>query len=65
MVNKRWGKIYEPNDVDSTRTFVRYVGTQGGKYVYSLVGATPQQLDYRDGRGESSWAAQLTFNYDF
>jgi hypothetical protein len=65
LINKKWGRIYEPVDVDATRTFVRYVGMQGDAYVYSLVGAQPQQLDYRDGRGESSWAAQLTLNYEF
>jgi len=65
LLNKDWGEIYEPQDVEATRTFVRYVGTDNGKYVYSLVNGLPQPLNYRTGRGESSWAAQLTFNYQF
>ena len=57
--------IYEPQDVEATRTFVRYVGMQDGKYVYSLTDGQPQPLNYRTARGESSWAAQLTLTYQF
>ncbi len=65
LLNKRWGDIYESLDVEATRQFVRYVGMQGDKYVYSLTDAQPSALNYRTARGESSWAAQLTFKYEF
>jgi hypothetical protein len=65
LFNKKWGQLYEPFEVEATRQFVRYVGMENGKYVYSLVNGLPEQLNYRTSRGESSWAAQLTFHYQF
>ena len=65
LLNKRWGQVYEAQDVEATRQFVRYVGTQGGKYVYSLVNGQPSALNYRSAFGESSWAAQVTLKYEF
>ena len=63
LINRNWGEIYESLDVESTRRWVNYVGVQNGKYVYSV--NVPESLDYRDNRGESAWAAQLTLKYEF
>jgi hypothetical protein len=65
LVNRSWGQVYEALDVEATRRFVNYVGMQDGKYVYSLPAAGEERLELRNFRGESAWAAQLSFKYEF
>ncbi|MBP8098184.1 MAG: Oar protein, partial [Arenimonas sp.] len=64
LLNKDWGHIEEPFDVEATRRFVNYVGMKDGKYVYSLAQGV-DALALRNARGESAWAAQLTLRYEF
>ena len=67
MLNKKWGHI---NEVafqaagGQARSFVDYAGMQNGKYVYAV---RPQVEDYvvRQNKGESQWAIQATFKYEF
>ena len=69
LLNKRWGHINEipfSSNGGLTRSFVDYVGTDPatGKYIYS-VRPTIKSLDIRQAKGESQWAVQATFKYDF
>ncbi len=63
LINKDWGHVDEAFFPASNRNFVNYVGTQDGKYVYSL--GSLGDLQNRQARGESSWAAQVTLRYEF
>ena len=68
LVNKKWGHIYETPFTSTgglTRTFVDYVGLDpSGKYIYA-VRPTVKNYDIRQAKGESQWALQATFKYDF
>jgi hypothetical protein len=67
LLNKRWGRIDEigfQSNGGQPRSFVNFVGLDSaGRYIYSVgnVGDfTTRQL-----RGESQWALQATFRYEF
>ena len=47
------------------RHFLRFVGIDpaSGKYIYSV--RSPDDFTTRQVRGESQWAMQLTFRYEF
>ncbi|HEU5437152.1 MAG TPA: Oar protein, partial [Telluria sp.] len=69
LLNKKWGRINEvgfQSNGGLARSFVDYVGTDAatGKYIYAL---RPQveSYDVRQAKGESQWAVQATFKYDF
>ena len=69
LLNKKWGRINEvgfQSNGGLARSFVDYVGTDAatGKYIYAM---RPQveNLDVRQAKGESQWAVQATFKYDF
>ncbi|WP_426112144.1 carboxypeptidase regulatory-like domain-containing protein [Massilia sp. PWRC2] len=69
MLNKKWGHINEvgfQSNGGLARSFVDYVGTDAatGKYVYA-VRPQVESLDVRQVKGESQWAVQATFKYDF
>jgi len=68
LLNKKWGHINEVPFSSSggyTRGFVDYAGldTQG-RYVYSVRTQT-DDYNIRQVKGESQWAAQVTFSYEF
>jgi len=68
LLNRRWGHINEmafQGQGGQIRTFVNFVGIDpaSGKYVYSV--RDPDDFTVRQVRGESQWAAQLTFRYEF
>lgn len=64
LLNKDWGRI-EEFGFPFQRGIVEYGGIDAatGKYVYRFNGA--DETFFRDRRGESRWAAQLTFRYRF
>ena len=68
LLNKRWGRIDEiPFNAFGglPRAFVNFVGIDpAGKYVYS-VPTSVQDFSTRQVRGESQWALQATFRYEF
>jgi hypothetical protein len=69
LLNKKWGRINEVGFQSSgglARSFVDYVGTDAatGKYVYA-VRPQVESVDIRQAKGESQWAVQATFKYDF
>ena len=69
LLNKKWGRINEVGFQSSgglARSFVDYVGTDAatGKYIYA-VRPQVESLDVRQVKGESQWAVQATFKYDF
>ena len=68
LLNKRWGRIDEiPFNAFGglPRAFVNFVGIDpSGKYVYS-VPTSVQDFSTRQVRGESQWALQATFRYEF
>ena len=68
LLNKRWGRIDEmafQGQGGQSRTFVTFAGVDPatGKYIYSV--HNPDDFTTRQVRGESQWAAQLTFRYEF
>jgi len=67
LLNKKWGRIDEvafQSAGGQARSFVNYKGLDAqGRYIYSL-GAL-EDLTTRQARGESQWAMQLTFEYEF
>ena len=69
LLNKKWGHIMEQPFYSAggqSRGFVDYAGIDQatGKYVYSVRSAVdPYQI--RQVKGESEWAAQVTFKYEF
>jgi outer membrane receptor protein involved in Fe transport len=69
MFNKKWGRINEvlfQAQGGSARSFVDYVGLDKatGKYVYA-VRPQVENVDIRQAKGESQWAIQGTFKYEF
>ncbi|MFL6707422.1 MAG: TonB-dependent receptor domain-containing protein, partial [Massilia sp.] len=68
LLNKKWGHINEVGFQSSgglARSFVDYVGIDpSGKYIYA-VRPQVENLDIRQVKGESQWALQATFKYDF
>ena len=69
LLNKKWGRINEvgfQSNGGLARSFVDYVGTDAatGKYIYA-VRPQVESLDVRQVKGESQWAVQATFKYDF
>ena len=68
LLNKDWGHMDEvpfSSGGGQVRSFVNFVGIDPatGRYIYAVRG----EDDYvtRQTRGESQWAAQLTFRYEF
>ncbi len=68
LLNKRWGRTVEPDFTNSggrKRTFVNYGGLNAqGKYVYIVADAADDYIQ-RQVKGESQWALQVTFKYEF
>lgn len=62
MLNKRWGRIDEIA-FPLNRSFVNYTGMENGKYVYSV--GSLEDYTTRQNSGESQWAVQFTFRYEF
>ncbi|WP_147653732.1 TonB-dependent receptor [Vulcaniibacterium gelatinicum] len=75
LINKDWGQVEEiffQSNGGQARSFVNFAGIDPatGRYIYTLVRNssgqfTPEGFGLRDRRGESRWAAQLTFRYKF
>ena len=68
LLNKKWGRIDEmafQGQGGQIRTFVNFVGIDPatGKYIYSV--RNPDDFTTRQARGESQWAMQVTFRYEF
>jgi hypothetical protein len=67
LLNKKWGHINEVGFQSAggqARSFVDYAGMQNGKYVYA-VRPQVENYDIRQVKGESQWAIQATFKYEF
>jgi predicted DNA-binding WGR domain protein len=69
LLNKRWGRIDEigfQSNGGLPRAFANFVGIDpaSGKYVYQ-VPSTVTDFTTRQARGESQWALQATFRYEF
>ena len=68
LLNKKWGRIDEIafNAFGGLpRQFVNFVGLDpSGKYIYSVPTAV-QDFTTKQNRGESQWAMQATFRYEF
>ena len=68
MLNKKWGRINEvgfQGNGGTARSFVDYGGIDAsGKYVY-IVRPQVEELNVRQAKGESQWAVQATFKYEF
>jgi hypothetical protein len=75
LINKDWGQVEEiffQSNGGQARSFVNFAGVDPatGKYVYTLTrdrngNFSPEGFGLRDRRGESRWAAQVTFRYKF
>ena len=68
LLNKKWGHIDEmafQGQGGQSRGFVNFVGVDPTtrKYIYSV--RNPDDFTTRQARGESQWAMQLTFRYEF
>ncbi len=67
LLNKKWGRIDEINFNSlggQRRTFVNVVGIDpSGRYIYSV--GNVDDFTTRQLRGESQWALQATFRYEF
>ena len=67
LLNKRWGRIDEVGFQSAggqARSFVNYKGLDAqGRYIYSL--GTLEDYVTRQAKGESQWAMQVTFEYEF
>ena len=68
LLNRKWGHIDEmafQGQGGQIRTFVNFVGIDpaSGKYIYSV--RSPDDFTTRQVRGESQWAVQVTFRYEF
>ncbi len=70
LINKDWGHIdevaFQPAG-GQARSFVQYAGLDAnGKYIYRIGGNVPvEDFVTRQQRGESQWAVQATFRYEF
>lgn len=69
MINKKWGQIDEVAFQSAgglARSFVQFGGLDAsGKYIYRMTGVTTENFVTRQARGESQWAVQATFRYEF
>jgi hypothetical protein len=68
LINKDWGhvdEIFFQSDGGSARSFVNFAGIDpaSGRYIYDVVGL--EEFGRRDRSGESRWALQLGFRYQF
>jgi hypothetical protein len=68
LLNKRWGRIDEMafmGQGGQIRTFVNFVGIDPatGRYIYAV--RAPDDFTTRQVKGESQWAMQITFRYEF
>ena len=67
LLNKKWGRIDEigfQSNGGQPRSFVNFVGLDpAGKYIYSV--GNVGDFVTRQQRGESQWALQATFRYEF
>ncbi len=68
LISKRFGRIDEmafQGQGGQIRTFVNFVGIDpaSGRYIYSV--RNPDDFTTRQARGESQWAMQVTFRYEF
>lgn len=67
LLNKKWGHINEVGFQSAgatARSFVDYVGLDSsGKYIYKV--RDLETIDIRQVKGESEWAMQATFKYEF
>ena len=67
LLNKDWGRIDEiffQSSGGQARSFVNFAGVDpNGHYVYDVVNL--EKLGRRDNSGESRWAVQLGFRYEF
>jgi len=68
LLNKKWGRIEEvafQTNGAQARSFVDYVGLDAqGRYVYGVRTNVEDQV-VRQNKGESQWAIQATFKYEF
>jgi hypothetical protein len=68
LLNKKWGRINEvgfQTNGGQARSFVDFAGIDAsGKYIYRLRD-TVEPFDVRQVKGESQWAMQATFKYEF
>ena len=69
LIDKEWGRIdeiaFQPQGAQA-RSFVNYLGRDAqGRYIYGLDGRGLEDFVTRQNRGESQWAAQITFRYRF
>jgi outer membrane receptor protein involved in Fe transport len=69
LLNKKWGRINEvgfQTNGGQARSFVDYAGIDPatGKYIYRLRDSV-ESFDVRQVKGESQWAMQATFKYEF
>jgi hypothetical protein len=67
LINKKWGRINEvafQGGGAQARSFVDFVGMENGKYVYKVRDKV-EDLEVRQGKGESQWAIQATVKYEF
>ncbi len=73
LLNKKWGQINEVqfagiqgNGGGYARSFVQFGGLDAsGRYIYRLSGVTNEDLVIKQSKGESQWAVQATFRYEF
>jgi hypothetical protein len=68
LLNKKWGRVDEiafQANGGQARSFVNYAGLDAqGRYRYALANSV-QDFTTRQARGESQWAIQLAFKYEF
>jgi len=68
LLNKKWGRINEvafQSGGAQARSFVDFVGLDAqGRYRYQVRDSV-ENLETRQGKGESQWALQATVKYEF
>ncbi len=68
LLNKKWGRIDEvafQSSGGQARSFVNYAGLdEQGRYRYALTNSV-QDFTTRQLKGESQWAIQASFSYEF
>jgi hypothetical protein len=69
LVNRDWGRVdqipFQPGGAQA-RSFVNYLGRDAqGRYIYGIQSGGLEDFSTRQARGESQWAAQVTFRYRF
>jgi hypothetical protein len=67
LLNRKWGRIDEvafQSSGGNARSFVNYKGVDAqGRYIYSM--QPTEDFTTRQAKGESQWAAQISFSYEF